>query len=191
MKKKQEGFTLLELLIAILLLSIFLAAVWQFFSIAYIRYHQNQVRIELDNNARNINQFIQTEIRKADAVQIKTEDGQVIDPILTKTDNKSITGELKEIKLKNGTQTYSLELVALAGGDETKGVYELQYVTNESGVTTRIPVSDMIQKFEVTRNKNSDEVSFYCELNRKNEEDAILKIKHTFTESLAYKQKYT
>ena len=189
MKKKEEGFTLLELLIAVLLLSIFLASVWQLFSIAYLRYHQNQVRMELDNSARNVAQFIQNEVRKADTVRITTDAG-VINPIMGAADNINVSGNLVKIELQNGVQSYSLEIQS-TGTDKKKGIYTLQYVTTESGAVTRIPISDLIQELKATRSKDSDEVSFYCELNRQNEKDDILKIKLTFTESLAYKEKCT
>ncbi len=210
MHKQEQGFTLLEAAIALVLFCLLLQGLLNFFAVMYSNSKHLEQKAYLMDNARAINNFIGEKIKEATNVEIEltkslnnagtpndpTDDTwanadwayRLITPILIPSDNTAREGRLSRIVLQDkvGNITY-IDLKFTSSADNNKGYYQLVYVSGTSA--TESLISDRIQNIKVTRKKDSDIVEFSCELSKKNETFNYLKIKEVFTESLAYKGK--
>ncbi|ADZ83446.1 prepilin-type N-terminal cleavage/methylation domain-containing protein [Cellulosilyticum lentocellum] len=189
MKKREKGFSLLEAAIALLLFGLILQSLLNFFSQMYVSSKRFDQRTYLVDNARAVNDFVREKIRIAEKVQIlvgTAMSNDTITPIKSASDNVEKQGKLYMIQFKTGTDVSAIELIAVPAPDKTKGKYKLVYTV---GPDTAL-ISDMIEDIQVKRKKNSDIVEFTCSFNKHGETLEKLKVEETFTESLAYKEKY-
>lgn len=188
MKKKERGFTLLEAVVALVLFSLLLQSLLNFFGTMYVNAKEFQEKAYLMDNARSVNDFIREKIRENEKVEIETSAG-IIEPVAKGDTVSEIDGQLKEIKLYTTGNT-SIKLSVLKDGTGNyypgKGKYKLEYW---SGGTPSL-ISDQIEDIEVKREANSEIVEFTCKFNKHDETNEILKLEETFTESLAYKKKF-
>ena len=197
MRKKDNGFTLLEAVIALVLFALLLQTLLGFFSQMYVNSKRLEQRSYLVDNARLVNEFVQEKIREASKVKIIAIDDKgtpddpaddvnvSIEPITTSTENTSLKGRLVKIEMKD-VLGHASEIEMKAITTEGKGNYQLIYTANSSSSL----ISDMIENIKVKREKDSDVVEFTCDFYKKNETLDQLKLKEIFTETLAYKQKY-
>ena len=197
MRKKDNGFTLLEAVIALVLFALLLQTLLGFFSQMYVNSKRLEQRSYLVDNARLVNEFVQEKIREASKVKITAIDDKgtpdnpaddvnvSIEPITTSAENKSFNGRLVKIEMKDALG-HASEIEMKAITTEGKGNYQLIYKANSSSSL----ISDMIENIKVKREKDSDVVEFTCDFYKKNETLDQLKLKEIFTETLAYKQKY-
>ncbi len=96
---KQKGFTLIEVALSTILLSLLLAGVFAFFSTTYINYLQFEEKSRLQDEARIVEDFIRQEIESAKTVTIFDDGGTKISkgssPSTWKTDPIGETADVK------------------------------------------------------------------------------------------------
>lgn len=202
MKNQERGFSLLEAVIALVLFTILLQGLLNFFATMYINENEFRQKAYLSDNAQSVNDFIREKIREADKVQIKiatsdngTENTLLDDTYITFSPIKKYTetdaasnndlkeGRLGSITILKGTHTGEIILELVSSTANNKGKYQLIY---RSGGTD-VLISDQIDNIKVKREKDSDIVEFACGFNKHGETKVQLKIEEIFTESLAYK----
>lgn len=192
MKKRldQKGFSLIEVVVALLLFSLLMGSLWEFFGNTYSVYTQFDKKTNLDDEARRISSFIREEIRLADKVAITLEDNSIIYP--PNTTGSSIEIKDKQLKIINlnttggGTKKPSRSIKLSSNGLDKSGqlMYKLEYTANG----TPSLISDKIKNIKITKEKDSSIVEFTCEVRQVNDTQEI---KNVFSESLEYKEKYT
>ena len=188
MKKQERGFTLLEAVVALVLFSILLQSLLNFFGSMYVNAKEFQEKAYYMDNARSVNDFIREKIRENLQVEIDTSGGLIL-PIAKGDTVSEIVGQLNRINLDASGNTF-IKLSELKDGSGNylprKGKYKLEYW---SGGTPSL-ISDQIEDIQVKRGANSEIVEFTCEFNKHDETKEILKLEEIFTESLAYKKKF-
>ena len=197
--KEQQGFTLLELCICLVLFSIFLEGLWSVYSCFYFDYVKLNQQVSLMNEESNVEEFVRECMREAKQMKITVKD-QMIQPNMKFDDsnNKDVVDKpLQKIEftrmLQTSDDTYEekkckIEMVYIGGKNSNTGKYKLTYeAPGKPGANT---ISDQIEKITVTHYKNSDYVEFTCVMNRMGEQDERLICTEVFSESLAYKQQY-
>ncbi len=188
MKKREKGFSLLEAAIALLLFGLILQSLLNFFSQMYVSSKRFDQRTYLVDNSRAVNDFVREKIRTAEKIQIlvgTNSSYDILTPIQSAAENVEKQGKLYKIQFKIGTDISEIELISIPSSTN-KGKYKLVYI---AGGETAL-ISDVIEDIEVKRKKNSDIVEFTCSFNKQGETLGKLKVEETFTESLAYKEKY-
>lgn len=188
MKKKQSGLTLLEAVCAILLFALLLQMLLNFFSTVYANAKLLERKSYLMDNARTVNNYIKEKVRETDNVKIIVEDGisiKEINPIADDVDNVAVEGALKSIEYKEGTNTIAIKMTPISSAEQTQGTYKLSYC---SGGTETL-ISDQIESITVSRDVNSDYVTFTCQYLHQGSLAGKERVTDTFTISLAYKTK--
>lgn len=195
MKKhlNQRGFTLIEIIVALLLFTMLLALVWECFIGIFRNYKDLEVKIKLNDQSRLVESFIKEEIRSAEQVTIivKTETSGAEQKIEPSTDSEArLEGQLRKIILSNvdpysGTKNSnrSLELQKNPSLKPNEGAYIFCYTAN--GTSTLI--ADKISAIKVIRAKDSNNVDFECEFYTSGSNEAYQKLIYLFSESLDYK----
>lgn len=185
MKNKAEGFTLLEAIIAVMLFAILLQFLLSFFASMYLSAKTFQQKTYLEDQARVVKEFVCEQIRKSEQVSIEYVGGShPITNVTEAADNFEVIDQpLVNIVLDNGKKM-SLK----ANPAKSKGIGKLQLVYIGGGTTPNL-ISDEIESIKVTREKDSDYISFTCVFCMKGEKDENLILTRTFCESLAYKKK--
>jgi len=188
MKKEQSqrGFSLIEVVVALLLFSLLMGSLWEFFSNTYSVYNKFDKKTNLSDESRMVSSFIREEVRLADQVTIKVKDATTnVEYTIKPEETFRITGNLEEIIL-NTTETIGrkqkrkLLLTENPPGAKDKGKFKLDYVANL--ITS--PIADKIENIKVTREENSSIIEFECTLIKNGD---IQKVENTFSESLKYK----
>lgn len=197
MRRKEQGFTLLEAAIAILLFAILLQLLVNFFLNVYINSKNLENKTNLMNSANAVNAMIKEKVREADSVQFVLTDDSKIDPIQDASGNLAIPlGDLKEIRfcseVSGSTQYTTIKVAPRTGDPKKKGKYVLAYETNSAlggTPTSSSVISDQINSVQVKRNKDSDDVLikivYQVETPQKTSKDAVV---DSFSVSLAYKK---
>ncbi|MDF2613655.1 MAG: hypothetical protein K0S71_1441 [Clostridia bacterium] len=198
MKKdlNSKGFTLIEVIVALLLFSLLMGALWEFFGNTYSVYTQFDHKTNLSDESRRVSSFIREEIRLADQVTITVEGSpelKIHPPETPKTmESSSLVKDkqLAKIELKTAGSGRKgdrrIELSENASFDNGEGLYKLVYIAN----STSSLISDKIQNIKVTREEDSPIVVFECTISKKGETQAAQIVQHIFSESLEYKAKY-
>jgi prepilin-type N-terminal cleavage/methylation domain-containing protein len=196
----QKGFTVLEVIVALLLFSLLMGSLWQFYGEAYRGYISFDQQADLSEQARLVTSFIREEIRLSDQVTLLIEtdtDGtkeskEIHPPVVPKTDNSSALreGELKRIKLNtlSSSRKTSRELWLKDNAPDTKekGQYSLYYTANG----TDSLISDKVDNIKVTRVKDASTAQFECTFAIRRDTAIIQEMQNTFSESLEYKTKW-
>lgn len=187
---KQKGFSLLEMIVVVLLFSILMQAVLGVFSSIYTGFSIFRNKVNYNDNARIVSDFIRDEIRLADKVRITVSDlgvNKAIDPKVT-SGCLNVAGELKEIKLYTTDGTIgAIKLKANSGTNAKQGKYSLVYQADGSG--TQNLISDLVDEMYVTRTTDSDYVTFEYVISKVGVTTTTAQLTQSFTESLAYKEK--
>lgn len=195
MKEKQEGLTLLEMCISLILFTIMLEGLWGFFANIYGDYIQFTLQTTLNSEASTIEDYISEYIRSADKIKITTEDG-VIEVAgspknveVYKAQLKKIEGIVKTPKA-NGSGFYEKKSqVIMSPAEQGKGTYKLTYSVAGSGTNNLI--SDQIEHIKVSSKEASNLIIFECSLQKAGETNERLKVNRQFTESIANKETYS
>lgn len=202
MMVKEKGFTLLEVILAIMLFGILLEGIGGFFSGIYKEFTYFDTKVVLNNEATAIEDFMRDYIRMADEIKIFIKRPTITDPIQVYPQTNSsttISGEtLSYIEIVRKTQTTAsgggiVETVEkcniqLEGNkDKGQGSYKLYYVVKNNGVENKRVISDQIENIKIAIAKDSNLVEIECMVGKENETDPRLKTTVEFTESLAYK----
>ena len=194
----QKGFTLLEVVVALLLFSLLMGSLWQFYGDTYSMYIKFDHKTDLSEQARIATSFIREEMRLAEKVTITvktgTEEKKIQPPTETKTSESSdkIEGELVKIELSTTPGTGSkkedrqigLRKNTLSANDQ--GAYHLLYKAN----STESLISDKIYNIKVIREQNSPIVHFECTLAVIRNGEIFQQVENVFSESLEYKIAY-
>ena len=206
MKKREQGFTLLEISVCFILFAILLEALWGFFGNIYGEFLMFDKKVALDNEADTIESFLRDYIRQADKIKITTQDGKTIEVILappgTNPNNLDvIDGDLKEIEIEKkqlnvaGSAYETKNSKVIVGNTSSptgkQGKLQLTYqaLSGVGGSNVGSPklISDQIENIKVTSKKDSDLVEFTCTVHKNGETNVRLKITFRFTEALTYK----
>lgn len=188
--KQEKGLTLLETICTILLFALLLQSLLNFFGTYYINAKEFEHKAYLADNARSVMDFIQENMRKAEAVKIEVEGDSI--PIealnyVPMTSRVLREGRLSKIYLNNNSTYIALEPISVPTVQQ--GQYRLVYRTTTS--TSNNVITDQISDIRVKKEPNSDEVIFTCTFKNgrtyKIGDTKQLAVTRTFTESLAYK----
>ncbi|PHV72339.1 hypothetical protein CS063_02355 [Sporanaerobium hydrogeniformans] len=178
--RNQKGFSLLEAVLALLLFTLLLEGLFDFFAKTYAGYVYFDHKATNINEARVVSDFIRREIREADEVAIHLMDTTVI----TRGNMEGVTGStLKQIMTTSagmGLRTLKLEANATTEGAR----YKLSY---NSGGRTAL-VSNQIEDIIVRKATDSQLISFQCKIYKKNQNYKSQRMESTFTENLYYKE---
>ncbi|WP_069998221.1 PilW family protein [Cellulosilyticum sp. I15G10I2] len=201
MKKtpNQKGFTVLEVIVALLLFSLLMGSLWHFFGETYSLYIKFDHKSDLSEQARIITSFIREEIRLADEVTltVKTVDGsdkKISPPEHPKTSESSdlIEGEFVTIDLNTasgtGTKKGKRQIILRenTSTEKDQGKYRLFYKAN----FTESLISDKIEQIKVIREKDASIVQFECILAITRDGEIFQEVQNVFSESLQYKIAY-
>lgn len=198
MKVKEKGFTLIEVIMAIMLFGILLEGIGGFFSTTYTAFTQFDKKVILNNEATAVEDFMRDYIRRADEIKIFVTRPTIIEPIQVYPNanpSTTISGEtLKYIEIVRKVQTAAsgggivetiekckIELAPNYASDQ--GAYKLKYIV---GTNERI-ISDQIENIKIAITKDSNLVEIECMIAKKSEMSERLKVTVKFTESLRYK----
>ena len=188
--KQEKGLTLLETICAILLFALLLQSLLNFFGTYYINAKEFEHKAYLADNARTVMDFVQENIRKAEAVKIEIEgDSTPVEALsyVPFTGRVLRQGRLSKIYLNNSTTYIALEPISVP--TVKQGQYRLVYHATTS--TSDNVITDQIDELQVRKEPNSDEVIFTCTLKNgrhyKVGDTKQLAVTRTFIESLAYK----
>lgn len=184
--KKEQGFTLLEMIITILLFSMFLSAFTLFFGTVYRNYTKFQTQVKLANEERIISEFIRDEIRLAEQITIKVKPANL--PALDIYWDKALpTADITEATLMeiNIREKGKVATIKLEGLPVTAGAkYKLSYRSNG----TTMVISEIIENLTISQKKQSDILSFTCVVGEK--ASTSEKLTSRFEEVLTYKKPY-
>ena len=173
----QKGFTVLEVIVALLLFSLLMGSLWQFYGETYRGYISFDQQADLSEQARLVTNFIREEIRLSDQVTIDT----------------TVQGRLTEMKLNtllSSSKKTKREIVLDAikeDTDEEEKTYSLYY----SASGTKSLISDKVYNIKVTQEEGSSIVQFECTVAIVRDGKIIQQAVSTFSESLQYKEPYT
>ncbi len=194
----QKGFTVLEVVVALLLFSLLMGSLWQFYGDTYSMYIKFDHKTNLSEQARISTSFIREEIRLAEEVTITVKDGTeektIHPPTVPQTSKSSdkIEGELVKIELRttprtgSGKENRQIRLRENASTQNDQGAYHLLYKAN----FTESLISDKIHNIKVTREENSPIVRFECTLAVSRNGEIFQQVENVFSESLEYKIAY-
>lgn len=188
MRRNQKGFTFLEMIISILLLTILLGMLWNFFASVYVDYTYFDRKVNLSNQADSTQDFIRNILRTADTVTIIDTSGN---SITSTTTSDVIDVDLKEIKCTQrqvgaADQTVYIVLENITSPDIQQGKMQLVYRVGSSTGTYNL-ISDMVEKIQVSKPANSNYITFDCEYKKKGESNERVIVNQSFSESIAYK----
>ena len=206
MKRREQGFTLLEISVCFVLFAILLEALWGFFGNIYGEFLMFDKKVALDNEADTIESFLRDYIRQADKIKITTQDGKTIEVILAPPDTNPnnldvINGDLQEIEIEkkqfnaassaNETKNSKVIVGNTSSPTGKQGKLQLTYQAlsgvGGSDVGSSKLISDQIENIKVTSKKDSDLVEFTCTVHKNGETNDRLKVTFRFTEALSYK----
>ena len=206
MKRREQGFTLLEISVCFILFAILLEALWGFFGNIYGEFLMFDKKVALDNEADTIESFLRDYIRQADKIKITTQDGKTIEVILAPPDTNPnnldvINGDLQEIEIEKkqfnaASSAYETKNSKVIVGNTSsptgkQGKLQLTYqaLSGVGGSNVGSPklISDQIENIKVTSKKDSDLVEFTCTVHKNGETNDRLKVTFRFTEALSYK----
>ncbi len=206
MKRREQGFTLLEISVCFVLFAILLEALWGFFGNIYGEFLMFDKKVALDNEADTIESFLRDYIRQADKIKITTQDGKTIEVILAPPDTNPnnldvINGDLQEIEIEKkqfnaASSAYETKNSKVIVGNTSsptgkQGKLQLTYQAlsgvGGSDVGSSKLISDQIENIKVTSKKDSDLVEFTCTVHKNGETNDRLKVTFRFTEALSYK----
>ena len=173
---------MLDISVCFVLFAIFLEGLGGFFGNFYGEFIIFAKKVALNNEADAVVSFLRTYIREAEKIKITTEDGDIIEVILSGTHPEIVEKTLATIEV-DGSKTIKLEAISTPTANQGKMV--LKYT---SGGTSKV-ISDKIENIKVTREKNSDIVEFTCTIHKAGEANDRTKVVIKFAESLAYKGK--
>lgn len=188
--KSHKGFTLLEMVVALLLFGFVLEMLWFLYNSIYINNLKFETNSELTESIRIVSSTIKDEIRLTDEVSIviEQEDGT---PILLLPDTQANhKGSLQAIYLNNPTNSdlgqRSIKVIATQDRQNNQGPYSLVYEL-EDGETAII--SDKIASIEVTQVENSPNLYFDCQVESGGgtKMGEVLTLDGQFSESIQYK----
>jgi prepilin-type N-terminal cleavage/methylation domain-containing protein len=196
----QKGFTVLEVIVALLLFSLLMGSLWQFYGETYRGYISFDQQSDLSEQSRLVTSFIREEIRLSDQVTIVVETDvagtkqtkEIHPPVIPKTEDSSALreGELKRIKLNtlSSSRKTSRELWLKDNVLPLKdmGRYSLYY--NANGTDSLI--SDKVDNIKITREQDASTVQFECTFAIRRDAAVIQEMQNTFSESLEYKTKW-
>lgn len=98
---KQKGFTLFEVAISCVLLSLLLAGAFSFFSTMYVNYLQLEERSRMQEEARIVEKFITQEIEEAKTVTLINESSSTISKSSKSSPREWKEASIPEVKLKS------------------------------------------------------------------------------------------
>lgn len=179
---KQKGFTLFEVALSCVLLTLLLVGVFSFFSTTYINYLQLEEKSRVQDEARIVENFIKEEIESAKKVTLIDEDGHIISiqsaPSTWKK-NEIAEVKLSAIKLDDGARS-------IVVNDPKTLMYK---TTGPSGNV----LTDLLKdgSIYVSKDKNSDVVTIklYLEKERSYRANHPVTV-HSFTTYIKVSLKY-
>lgn len=194
MKEKEQGFTLLEMMVCFIIFGIFLECLWGFYTHIHINHVTFNQQVKLTSEGDNIEAFIRESIRDAKKVKITTSGSGGVGEEEIESGHMNDVQQLELIKIEftrvvdeGGTPTEKscmLEITNNGASDIGKGAHNLVYKVDSSEKI----ISDQIENIKVTSKKDSNLVTFECVLCKKDETNSRLKVTKQFSESLAYKE---
>ncbi|MBE6022428.1 MAG: hypothetical protein E7231_04225 [Cellulosilyticum sp.] len=199
MKLSERGFTLVEMCLAMILFFLLLEGLWGFYLQVYREQSQFNERLQLMNEASDIETFIRMCLREAETVKVKTIEGDIVENSLEENglNQKDIIDQTldkieftREIKVSSSNYKKKNCLLALYDTPKSqvdKGKYSLKYRVWEGAYLSSNTIGDCIETIQVTHYKNTNSIEFTCIIGKVGKENNRLLYTHTFTESLAYK----
>lgn len=115
MKHKEKGFTLLEAIISFMIFAIVLQATLNFFGTVYKNSKDFEKKSSLMDEARNVSQFIRSQIRQADKVVITYDDGTQA-TISGATGIESFGAISHSVSTSTSTYLYNIPYTSAVGG---------------------------------------------------------------------------
>lgn len=193
MKTKNKGFTLLEVIMAIMLFAILLEGMGHFFSTIYKEFTEFDTKIILNNEATAVEDFMRDYIRMADGITIVTTSDEPIVPNQTVTRSQEILEEIEiarrvQTTVSGGSSKETIERCKIQvepNYASDQGSYKLNYVAEGN----KRLISDYIENIKVSTTSGSNLVEIECTIAKKVKTNDRLKVTVKFTESLAYKQR--
>lgn len=179
----QKGFTVLEVIVALLLFSLLMGSLWQFYGETYRGYISFDQQADLSEQSRLVTNFIREEIRLSDQVTIEVWSGSEKKYINFPSESSdSLTGDLSEILLntKAGTSTQKGDRKIKLVGESL--YYEANHVPSL--------ISDKVDNIKVIKETDSPIIQFECTYAIKKNGTVIQSFQNTFSESLQYKMPY-
>lgn len=130
MRKKKSGFTLIELMISLGILSIILALVYSFFLSSQKNMSRTQVKSDLQLQAQGILDYVSKKGMQAQSINSITGAAGSINLTTSAPDTL-----VKEIRFLNDTESYSFNLTNF---DSENNTYDLNYTEQPSASTKKI-----------------------------------------------------
>lgn len=162
--KSQRGFTLLEVVFALLLFSFVMGLIWFFYNAVYINNIRFNTSSQLTESVRTISNTIKNDLRLADyiTVEIEQEDGS-IKSINPGHDFETITGKLSMIHLYTKDKPQlgyrTIQLIRNDNPKHEQGAYSLIYKYEDG---TNAIICDQLQDIKVTVYKGNTNIYFDC-----------------------------
>lgn len=176
--RQQRGFTLLEVVAALVLFTLLMSSLWDFFAGFYKNYTVFDEKADLLDQGKIVAAFIKEEIRLADEVKIVLKDGAVISPV--DKPHEAINGVLDKIELRTTFST---------SGKKKRAISFKSGKLTYDNLTSSL-ISDKIESIEVTKEPDSFLVKFECLFLKKGETSELQKVTYTFIGSLEHKALY-
>ncbi len=198
-RSRQKGFTLIEVAVTLLLFSLTMGVLWEFFSNTYSTYVMFDKKSMLSDQSRITTSFIREEIRSAEGITIEVLTGaalslEEVNPPSATGPTHEIKGILSQIKFANQTtgpgilkKKRSIKMETNTTTQGGLGKYRLIYT---AGGTSSL-ISDKVENIKVIRDADSSVVQFECIFNEDGETQSTQIIRNIFSESLEYKEKYS
>lgn len=197
MKKSNQGFTLIEITLSIILFAVMLDGLMSFCAHMTYEYSQFKQLEQLKQNAVNVQDFITYYIRTADKVEV------VATPVTEWQDKglregakqlKHITCIFETINKKNPGKVevkqcqLALDEILLTAEMQGSGKYKLVYqvIENNQSKNNNL-ISDLVDQIIIYEDVINHAVEFECRFKKREEENERLAVTKLFIESLAYK----
>lgn len=190
-KKSHKGFTLLEMVVALLLFGFVLEMLWFLYNSIYINNLKFETNSELTESIRIVSSTIKDEIRLTDevCVVLEQEDGTTI-MLLPKEAQANRKGSLQAIYLNNPTNSdlgqRTIKVIETEDRQNNQGPYSLVYELDDGDTAI---ISDKIASIEVSQFENSPNLYFDCQVESGGgtKMGEVLTLDGQFSESIQYK----